>query len=73
MKIFNRWGQLVFKTDKPEINWNGLHYETKKLVPPGVYYYVCDAYAKGIFNVKPYNFLGFIHVYMENEAKIIEE
>ena len=23
LRIFNRWGEIVFATDKPEIRWNG--------------------------------------------------
>jgi gliding motility-associated-like protein len=40
MKIFNRWGQLVFETTDPEINWNGENLNGKPL-PSGVYYYKC--------------------------------
>ena len=38
LKIYNRWGNLVFETDDPDINWNGEHIKTGKLVPDGVYY-----------------------------------
>ncbi len=38
MKIFNRWGELVFKTEDPEINWDGNDLNGKP-VNEGVYVY----------------------------------
>jgi gliding motility-associated-like protein len=40
MTIYNRWGQKVFSTNDPAINWNGEHFSGFQL-PPGVYYYIC--------------------------------
>lgn len=73
MQIFNRWGQLVYQTDDPYINWNGLHYNSNKLVPPGVYYYICDVYAMGIMGLQPHNIVGFIHIFYEEKTLIIDE
>ena len=42
-KVFNRWGQIVFTTKDPQINWNGSN-ETGKQVSDGVYYYTCQAF-----------------------------
>ena len=44
MKIYNRWGDLVFETTDPDINWDGKDIKTNKLVSEGVYYYICDVY-----------------------------
>lgn len=41
LRIFNRWGQQVFNTTNPDINWNGRLNNTGKDVPDGVYYYIC--------------------------------
>ena len=41
MTIFNRWGQIVFETDNPEILWNGINQLTSETCPSGVYFYVC--------------------------------
>ncbi|MGB3801908.1 MAG: gliding motility-associated C-terminal domain-containing protein [Lewinella sp.] len=38
-KIFNRWGQLVFETENPAIQWNGENMSGDAL-PSGTYYYV---------------------------------
>ncbi len=41
MRIFNRWGNLVYQTNDPLINWEGKDLAGKDLAE-GVYYYVCD-------------------------------
>ncbi|MBX2816382.1 MAG: gliding motility-associated C-terminal domain-containing protein [Saprospiraceae bacterium] len=43
LKIFNRWGQLVFKTGDPDINWNGQNLNGKDLAS-GVYSYICQVF-----------------------------
>jgi gliding motility-associated-like protein len=52
LKIFNRWGNLVFKTQNPEINWDGTSLNGSKL-SDGVYYYQCDVYYAGHSNTSP--------------------
>lgn len=44
MQIVNRWGNLVFKTQDPAINWDGKMQGTNEDVSDGVYYYICDVY-----------------------------
>lgn len=72
LKIFNRWGQMVYETDDPDINWNGKHKETDDIVSPGVYYYVCDVYEKRITGIEIRNIVGFIHLYHEKGANNVE-
>ncbi len=40
MDIYNRWGQVVFHTEDPDILWDGTHRKSGEPVPEGVYYYV---------------------------------
>ncbi len=44
MKIFNRWGRVVFKTSDPEINWDGNDCNTKSACADGTYLFICDVY-----------------------------
>lgn len=44
LKIFNRWGVVVFETNDPAIRWDGKDKNTNKPCSEGVYYYVCDVY-----------------------------
>ncbi len=38
--VFNRWGEKLFSTDNPAINWDGFDRNGKNL-NDGVYYYTC--------------------------------
>ncbi len=41
LKVFNRWGNLVFETTDPVINWDGNSSGGKEL-SEGTYYYTCN-------------------------------
>jgi len=70
LKIYNRWGQLVFETTDPVINWDGKHKDTNDLVSQGVYYFICDVFEKRLTGTEPRNITGFIYVYSEKGAII---
>ena len=44
MRIFNRWGNLVYTTTDPLINWNGTNENNGKELAEGIYYYVVDVF-----------------------------
>ena len=44
LQIFNRWGNLVFSTQDPNIRWDGKIQGTNQDASDGVYYYMCDVY-----------------------------
>jgi hypothetical protein len=62
MVIYNRWGNPVFKTTDPNINWDGIDLESGKLVSDGVYYYICDVYEKRLSGTEVRNIAGFIRI-----------
>jgi len=39
-KLFNEWGNLIFETEDPQLNWDGNH-ESGREVPSGTYLYTC--------------------------------
>ncbi len=55
MHIYNRWGELVFETTDPMINWNGKNFNTGKECPDGVYYYTCEVYENTVTGVVKLN------------------
>ena len=63
IKIYDRWGDLVYQTTNPDINWDGTDMRTGKPVPDGIYYYICDVYEKRLTGIEPRNISGFIHVF----------
>ncbi len=66
MKILNRWGNVIFKTQDPDILWDGT-IDGKK-VPGGVYFYICDVYEYRLSGVVPRNISGFVHVERGKES-----
>ena len=37
MQIWNRWGELIFRTNDPMGYWNGLKHNNGRMAPPGTY------------------------------------
>jgi gliding motility-associated-like protein len=69
IKIYNRWGQLIFESDNnPLIEWDGTYTNSKKIVPSGVYYYICDVYEPRITGIEVRNLVGFVHVYTDKTS-----
>jgi gliding motility-associated-like protein len=69
MKIFNRWSKMVFKTEDPDINWDGRDIDSKRFVPSGVYYYTCDVYEERLTGSQIHTLSGFIHVFYGDGAQ----
>ncbi len=66
--VYNRWGNKVFETTDPEINWDGRDYKTGVLLSDGVYlyggYYFEKQRGKEVRKALPPNNKGgsFIHI-----------
>lgn len=60
--IFNRWGQMVFHTTNPAINWNGNVDNTGGPCPDGVYFYVCTVNEIHVTGIVPVTLKGFIEL-----------
>ncbi len=46
-KVFNRWGQVVFETTDPNLNWDGRNSSGQDLAE-GAYYYVCRVFEQRV-------------------------
>ncbi len=64
IKIFNRWGNLVFETNDPDILWNGKNLSGQDL-NTGVYFYVCEVFEDrvGGEEIKPIILEGYIQLF----------
>ena len=64
MSIFNRWGQLVYETNDPNINWDGTDIQSGELLKEGVYYYVCEVFEQTSDGVELVSLKldGYIHL-----------
>lgn len=66
IKIFDRWGVLMFESTDPAIGWNGTNKDTKKLATAGVYYYVCIVNEIRVTGIEQRVIKGFIHLFPGN-------
>ena len=42
LNIFNRWGELVFTTQNPDVHWNGAYFNEGELLPSSTYFYILN-------------------------------
>ena len=66
LKIFDRWGQLVFETTDPDINWDGKYYANKQDVSEGVFFYVCYVDMIRLKGPETKVLTGFVHILRGN-------
>jgi len=45
--VYNRWGNVLFDTTDPRLNWEGVD-QNGELLSPGTYYYTCKVFEKGL-------------------------
>lgn len=65
MTIFNRWGNVVYETTDPDINWDGKHSGTNQMCSDGVYFYVCQVYEITLFGIRPRELRGSVTLITE--------
>jgi len=63
MQVFNRWGNLVFQTSDPALNWSGVNKQGNPLAE-GTYFYVCKVYERRVDGVvlRPDILSGYIEL-----------
>ncbi len=68
IKIFNRWGGLVYETNDPEINWDGTSIQSGQPLSEGVYYFTCVVVEQRVDGsiARPQPLEGFIHLIRGN-------
>ncbi|MCX6182924.1 MAG: gliding motility-associated C-terminal domain-containing protein [Bacteroidetes bacterium] len=62
LRIYDRWGRLVFQTDKPDIFWDGHFIENQEMCSSGTYFYICDVYQKMLAGPNIIQLKGFIEL-----------
>jgi gliding motility-associated-like protein len=61
LKIFSRWGELMFETTDPVINWDGFNINNKKC-NDGTYFYSVTIYEIKLSGLIPRSFQGNITI-----------
>lgn len=63
LKIYNRWGNLVFETTDPAIMWDGKVIQTKLLSSEGTYFYVCQVNEIRVTGILSRDLKGFLQIF----------
>lgn len=58
LKIFNRWGEIIFESNDPEASWDGTYHG--KIVPYGTYTWIIES--KELITDKKYTWNGSINI-----------
>ena len=62
IKIFNRWGNIVFETNDKDVNWDGKNKDTKADCSDGVYFYTCKVFFFSIKNEQSLELHGTVQL-----------
>ncbi|MCD6018526.1 MAG: hypothetical protein K0S53_1647 [Bacteroidetes bacterium] len=65
LKVYNRWGNLVFETTDPAIMWDGKSIQMKQPVTEGTYFYVCTVNEIRVSGIVPRDLKGFLQIFLK--------
>ncbi|MEO6302808.1 MAG: gliding motility-associated C-terminal domain-containing protein, partial [Bacteroidia bacterium] len=60
--IFDRWGNMVYKTKDPYFKWDGTSLLTKQIVSEGTFFYICDVFEPRLKGIVKRNLKGYMQV-----------
>jgi gliding motility-associated-like protein len=63
LKVYNRWGTLVYETTDPAFNWDGKVIQSKLLATEGTYFYVCDVHEIRVAGTITRGIKGFLQIF----------
>ncbi len=72
LKMFNRWGKLVFESEDPDIMWDGRLMGEGDFVPAGTYFYTCEVYEISLEGIIPRTLKGNLTI-MYQDRKYPQE
>ncbi len=68
IKIYDRWGLLMFETTDINVLWDGKNKSTKMQCSDGVYYYVCTVNEIRVDGITPRVLTGFVQLMNSKSA-----
>ena len=63
LKIYNRWGNLVYETTDPAFLWDGKTIQSKQFCVEGTYFYVCQVNEIRVTGTESRNLKGFLQIF----------
>lgn len=61
-RVFNRWGEEVWRTADPDLGWNGQHKTSGGMCADGTYHYTCKAYTRRLVGTVVERFSGTLQL-----------
>lgn len=71
MTIYNRWGLVMFKTEDPDVLWDGTSKQTGQVAPDGVYFYTCTVFEIRLEGIVERQLSGYVHI-LASHTKSLE-
>jgi gliding motility-associated-like protein len=65
LKIYNRWGTLVYETTDSKFLWDGKTIQSKQLCSEGTYFYVCQVNEIRVVGIVSRNLKGFLQIFQK--------
>jgi len=59
-QLFNRWGNIVFSTNDPQLNWNGTNKSSGEMCSDGTYYYAVRVNSIRLAGIVTETYSGYI-------------
>jgi gliding motility-associated-like protein len=69
LDVHDRWGRRVFRTENPDINWDGTDENSHRPLPEGTYYYGCDVFFYTLDGIKKKMLIGTVVILRDNSVK----
>jgi len=69
LDVHDRWGRRVFRTEDPDINWDGTDANSHRPLPEGTYYYGCDVFLYTLEGVTKKFLSGIVMILRNKNAK----
>lgn len=67
--VYNRWGNVVYKTNDPALGWDGKDQTSGKDVSDGVYFYACRVYSIRLAGIDETLLKGSISLYRNKNGR----
>lgn len=61
-RVFNRWGEEVWRSTDPNLGWDGRHVEQGGMCSDGTYHYTCTAFTRRLSGIVPERFTGTLQL-----------
>ncbi|MFN5183842.1 MAG: gliding motility-associated C-terminal domain-containing protein [Bacteroidota bacterium] len=62
LKIYDRWGTLVFETENPAVNWDGKNIKNSLNCVNGTYFYTCTVNEIWLSGIKSRDIKGWLQI-----------